>query len=94
MKKGTCFADMERRFSASVTVLLLWSSLAAAAGDRPILSVRRSPAGLELSWPAEVQKPDGSTERPYFEVQRSRDLRYWQPIGQRINQDSLTISVV
>ena len=88
MRKGTHFADVERRLRASITALLLWSSLAAAAGDRPVLSMQRSPAGLELSWPAGVQKSDGSTERPYFEVQRSRDLRYWQPIGQRMRATS------
>src|SRR5262245_15809120 len=46
------------------------------------------PIGLELSWPAVTQRADGSTDRPYFEVQHSADLRRWQPVGQRMRAAS------
>src|SRR6266540_2604805 len=47
------------------------------------LSAGHSNSGLELSWPATVQKPDGSVVRPYFELQRTFDLQRWEPIGER-----------
>jgi hypothetical protein len=55
-----------------------------ALGDEPTrLSVRRSNAGLELSWPGANQKTDGSVVRPYFELQRTFELQRWEPTGER-----------
>lgn len=47
------------------------------------VAVERSADGLELSWPGTVAQADGSIGRPYFELQRSQDLRLWQPVGER-----------
>src|SRR5262245_12263896 len=47
------------------------------------LSASRSNASLALSWPAMIQKPDGSVVRPYFELQRSYDFQHWQPVSER-----------
>jgi hypothetical protein len=47
------------------------------------LSATRANAGLQLSWPAKVQKADGSVVRPYFELQRTFDFQRWEPIGER-----------
>lgn len=54
-----------------------------AAADLSLRADRTS-AGLELTWPAARSRPDGSTSRPYFEVQHSRDLVTWNPAGERI----------
>ena len=54
-----------------------------AVGQQPSLSVELSTNGLQLSWPGSVRQNDGSIVRPYFELQRSIDLRSWRPIGQR-----------
>ena len=53
------------------------------AGELPRLSVSRTNAALKLSWPGTLKAADGSIVRPYFELQRSPDLRLWQPIGER-----------
>src|SRR5881397_396073 len=58
-------------------------ALHAFAGEPTPLSVKRSNAGLLLSWPATLPKADGSVVRPYFELQRTFDLQRWQPIGER-----------
>src|SRR5438270_358721 len=71
-------------FVTSAVVLLLVPSRPAATENHPRLSVARTGAGVELSWPGVRQKADGSTERPYFELQRSGDLRRWEPVGQRL----------
>lgn len=47
------------------------------------LTIRRSGPGLELSWPATFERPDGSIVRPYFELQGSADLQLWRPMGER-----------
>src|SRR4051794_37889413 len=54
-----------------------------AAGELPKLDVSRTDAALKLSWPGTLKAADGSIVRPYFELQRSGDLQYWQPIGER-----------
>jgi hypothetical protein len=64
----------------ALTILL---PLQARSQGTTLLSASHSNAGLELSWPATVQKVDGSVVRPYFEVQRTFDLQRWQPIGER-----------
>ena len=38
----------------------------------PNLSVSRTNGALKLSWPGTMKAADGSTFRPYFELQRSR----------------------
>src|SRR5213596_1067320 len=55
-----------------------------ATEEPPRLSLHRSNGGLELSWPGTKIGTDGSTLRPYFELQRSFDLRLWQPLGERM----------
>src|SRR5712692_1746436 len=65
------------------TTLLCGAVFVSSASEPPKLSVVRSGTGLALSWPATVQRPDGSIIRPYFELQRSTDLQHWQPIGER-----------
>src|SRR5262245_53331654 len=61
-----------------------------AAGEAPALSITRSNAGLELSWPATIRQADGSQVRPYFELQRSVDLQRWQPFGERLRAPTAT----
>jgi hypothetical protein len=51
--------------------------------ELPQLSVSRTNAALTLSWPGVLKATDGSTVRPYFELQRSSGLRLWQPVGER-----------
>jgi hypothetical protein len=65
---------------AAVGCVAVFTSLADAL---PKLSVSRTNAALKLSWPGTRIAADGSTVRPYFELQRSPDLRLWQPIGER-----------
>jgi hypothetical protein len=54
------------------------------AQPAPRLDLDRRSSGLEISWPGSLTKPDGSVERPFFELQRSTDLRAWQPFGERL----------
>src|SRR5262245_13491733 len=70
-----------RLFAGFVLMKLL--VLNVPADEPPRLSVKRSNAGLELSWPATVQKTNGSVVRPYFELQRTFDFQRWEPIGER-----------
>src|SRR5260370_31539551 len=65
---------------AAVGCVAVYTSLADAL---PKLSVSRTNAALKLSWPGTRIAADGSAVRPYFELQRSPDLRLWQPIGER-----------
>ena len=58
-------------------------ALPALAEEPPQLSGKHSSSGLELSWPATIQKTDGSVVRPYFELQRTFDFQRWEPIGER-----------
>src|SRR4051812_20690844 len=51
--------------------------------ELPQLSVSRTNAALTLSWPGLLKATDGSTVRPYFELQRSSDLLLWQPLSER-----------
>jgi hypothetical protein len=55
------------------------------------LSAGRGNAGLELSWPATMQKTDGSVVRPYFELQRTFDFQRWEPIGERHHAVTATL---
>jgi hypothetical protein len=66
-------------------------ALKAVAQDATRLSATRSNAGLELSWPATIQKTNGSVVRPYFELQRTFDFQRWEPIGER--QRALTATL-
>lgn len=56
----------------------------ASAQPAPRLILDRRSSSLELSWPGSLPKADGSVERPFFELQRSTDLRAWQPFGERL----------
>src|SRR5262249_54080489 len=79
---------------------LIGSAILATAAEEPLLSFRHSNGSLELSWPATMTATNGSTMRPYFELQRSTDLRQWQPVGERVRAalgtpgQSLSMSVV
>ena len=48
------------------------------------LHARQSGPGIELSWKGSRERSDGSMIRPYFELQRSEDLRHWTPFGERL----------
>src|SRR5689334_15391404 len=77
---------MNKNCVRSTTAALALASLVTLRGlseEATRLSISRSQARLELSWPATVQRPDGSVGRPYFELQQSIDLEHWQPIGER-----------
>jgi hypothetical protein len=39
---------------------------------------------FEISWPARLVNKNGSTFLLAFELQRSSDLKSWQPIGERL----------
>ena len=71
---------MKSNLSPALTVLL---TSVAVAGEPTLLSFHRAGVGLKLSWPATEQRADGTLVRPYFELQRSRDLQLWQPVGER-----------
>src|SRR5262245_24784548 len=64
-------------------VIALVTAVKLPAQEPPLLSAKRSNGQLELSWPATIQKSDGSVVRPYFELQRTLDLKHWEPIGER-----------
>jgi hypothetical protein len=74
-----------------VGITLTGSTAFFSSAEEPAkLSVVRSDAGVELSWPATVQAQDGSIIRPYFELQQSADLLHWQPIGERLRATAPT----
>jgi len=70
-------------FQSAAIALASLVALQTVAEKATRLSVGRSNAGLELSWPAIAHQSDGSVVRPYFELQRSSDLQQWLPIGER-----------
>jgi hypothetical protein len=78
------------------TTHLLWAMLLAAVVSRvqaeeskpPTLSLSRSAKGLELAWPATSTDAQGAPVRPFFELQRSHDLRLWQPLGERLRSSA------
>src|SRR5580765_6167255 len=76
--------------SAAAIALASLIVLQAVAEEPTRLSAGHSNAGLELSWPATIEKTDGSVVRPYFELQRTVDLLRWEPIGER--QRALTVT--
>jgi hypothetical protein len=55
-----------------------------SAEETTRLTIRHSGGINQLSWPGTTGKADGSMIRPLFEVQRSPDLRSWQPFGERL----------
>src|SRR5689334_11884702 len=60
-----------------------------AADDALVLTGVRNAGGLNLSWLGTSTNTNYSVVRPYFEVQRSSDLRLWQPIGERLHTTGL-----
>ncbi|MEO8425933.1 MAG: DUF3160 domain-containing protein, partial [Verrucomicrobiota bacterium] len=56
----------------------------ASSGNALKLSIRPNQANFEINWPARLAKQDGTTFLPAFELQRSLDLKIWQPIGERL----------
>src|SRR5438105_4960309 len=81
----------------SVLLALSLIALESKAGERSRLTIGESNSNLQLSWPAITAKPDGSLDRPFFEVQRSTDLRNWHPFAERmrapVNTADQTLSV-
>ena len=66
--------------------IILAVSLAAVknlAAQPPMLTIQRTGDTFDLTWPATQSMPDGSVQRPYFELQRSDDLTQWKPLGER-----------
>jgi hypothetical protein len=74
---------MKKALGLTFTVVVLAAPNASAAEQSVTLTINRTDAGLHLNWPGSVWQADGSTVRPYFEVQRSLDLQSWQPVGER-----------
>ena len=72
-------------------VMMNLVALDVLAGEPTSLSAKRSNAGRELSWPATIQKTNGSVVRPYFELQRTFDFQRWEPLGER--QRALTATL-
>ena len=52
--------------------------------DQVRLTIQPRGSSLELSWPGAVRGADGQPALPFFELQRSSDLRSWQPWGERL----------
>jgi len=73
------------------SAMLCLAACALDADQAPSLSLQRSAAGLELAWPATARQADGTVVRPFFEVQRSRDLHTWQPAGERLRLDATSL---
>jgi hypothetical protein len=73
------------RTGSSFRVWLITVSVVSitSANEPTRLSWRPSQTGLEVSWPGVIKANDGSTVRPYFELQQSFDLRLWKPVGER-----------
>src|SRR5262245_24400766 len=79
-----CIITIVRPLAARfIVVIALVTAVKLPAQEPSWLSAKRSNGQLELSWPATIQKPDGSVVRPYFELQRTLDLQRWEPIGER-----------
>src|SRR5262245_63971335 len=76
----TTIGSLALRF---IVVIALVTAAELQAQEPLRLSVERSNGNLELSWPATIQKTNGSVVRPYFELQRTFDLQRWEPIGER-----------
>ncbi|MCI0537579.1 MAG: DUF3160 domain-containing protein [Verrucomicrobiales bacterium] len=69
--------------SLHCTFVLLTVPLMVAA-QTPVLSLKHSGEGIELSWPGAITKLDGSVARPIFELQHSLDLRNWSSTTERL----------
>src|SRR5262245_58572721 len=80
-----CESNMKLRIVALLLALFLHSFAPFVFAQVSLrLPLERRPSALELSWSASFAGPDGRTVRPFFELQRSRDLRQWQPFGERL----------
>src|SRR6058998_2024737 len=76
---------MKARNVIILAVLLVHSPVPfAVAQAPPKLTVDRGKVGIELSWPGPLAGPNGAGVRPFFELQRSTDLRDWRPFGERL----------
>lgn len=74
---------MKSAFCLALMVGVVAISNTCPADEGIPLSITRMPSGVQLSWPGTVQGADGSTIRPWFELQQSEDLKFWRPVGQR-----------
>ncbi|MBL9128262.1 MAG: hypothetical protein JNL97_11465 [Verrucomicrobiales bacterium] len=50
----------------------------------PHLQIVRRGDGFGFAWAGSRIRPDGTEDRPWFEIQHSTDLVAWPPVGQRI----------
>src|SRR5437667_4697614 len=76
---------MKMRIARLLAVLSIQSlATIAFAQTAAKLSLERDNAALQLSWRGSFSHPDGASVRPFFELQRSIDLRDWRPFGERL----------
>ncbi|MBL9135905.1 MAG: DUF3160 domain-containing protein [Verrucomicrobiales bacterium] len=66
------------------------SSLGAQATG-PSVRLDRQTVGLQLDWQGALAQPDGTVERPWFEVQFSTDLRTWTPVAERVRASEVEV---
>ncbi|MCI0534567.1 MAG: DUF3160 domain-containing protein [Verrucomicrobiales bacterium] len=70
------------------------SALSVHAAEPARLTLHSGRDGLELAWPAVRRLADGTVERPWFELQRSADLRRWETSGERKRASSSALEEV
>ena len=78
-----CYGFYANPFFARFAARAIAVALDTMAEDSPRISVVGSGADLDLSWPGTIKSADGAIVHPYFELQRSLDLRRWEPVGER-----------
>src|SRR5262245_23315091 len=71
------------QFRGSIAISLAAFAHVALTEDLPQLLVRPTGGGVELTWKATEQTPDGMVVRPNFELQRSEDFTNWEPFSER-----------
>ncbi|MGE4181411.1 MAG: DUF3160 domain-containing protein, partial [Limisphaerales bacterium] len=77
------------RFSVTASTTAIGLSMVlslnlASAAEGPRITLTLGQSQVHLEWPGSLTLPDGSTTQPWFEVQQSRDLDHWEPLGQRL----------
>lgn len=70
--------------TAAVALILALGLNPTSAAQGPRLTLTLGDAQVHLEWPGSLTQPDGTTTQPWFEVQQSRDLERWEPLGQRL----------
>src|SRR5258706_16137682 len=72
----------------SVMVLHSVAQTGSAGVDLKFKIIPNQPT-LEMDWSARLTNKDGQTILPAFELQRSFDLRIWQPVGERLRGEPI-----